>query len=221
MLIRVSRGKRSRRRPREVEPEESPVAAPEPAPGPQPKQLLALLAVVAALVAVLAAFSLIEKGCGEAAPTAPDGYAAIVHGLNGRKAKISNARFERALRQNLSDKGRGAPQPGTAAYEDVQASVLAGLLVAIWKREEGKHPDKPTHSGPLAYVTKWRERTLCAPEFLSLKGSGDAGGAGFSIEEHCKGATNGKGAFDRTLQEARQSEEGNDGLLEQVEKYGR
>jgi len=222
MLTAVSRGKRKRTRPpEESQGEESTAESSHAAPSPQPRQLLALLGSVAGLIALLVAFALIEKGCGEAAPTAPDGYAAIVHGLNSREAKISNTQFERALRQRLRSKGGAAPQPGTAVYEDAQASVLADLLIAIWKREEGKDPDKPTYNGSFAYVTKWREQTLCAPEFLNLKGSGKAASAGFSIEEHCKGATNGEGAFDRTLEEARKGEEGNEEFLERVEKYGR
>lgn len=90
-------------------------------------QRLGLIVFGALFVLLFIGFAIAQ---GISGPSVPSGDVAIVQDVPSGDVEISEAEFQKGFQRQL--KGGKPPKPGEAKYKELQESVLAELLDAIW-----------------------------------------------------------------------------------------
>jgi hypothetical protein len=106
---------------------------------------------------------------------------------------------------------QGYLRESKSTSQDVEREIRRQLLSAKVQEQavgpvSSEKPDYADAEFDAEFRGRWKSRTECATGFLQLEGSGGFLGAGYEIEEHCRGGTKGKGAIKETLEQVKKME---------------
>jgi parvulin-like peptidyl-prolyl isomerase len=108
--------------------------APQRAKDPAALRRLALLAFGAVFI-VLFVVVAIAEGIGD--PNVPSGDVALIQDAPGDVGHISEAEFERSLKQAATQSPeKKVPKPGDPKYEELMEAAMGALLDSAWLRAE-------------------------------------------------------------------------------------